>query len=398
MSDQTIGSLPAAIYVHIPFCVRKCPYCDFTSYSGREHLFSPYVQALGSEIHRMAARFPDAVISTIYFGGGTPNILPCELLHNVLAAIRACFTVTTDAEITIEANPGLHDRQGGSNAQCLGESGFTRLSLGFQSLNNVELKLLGRIHTKEDAVLAFHEARDAGFENINVDLMYGIPGQTLDSWCETLDATIALAPEHVSLYSLSVEEGTPFWDMYQAGSLQPPSTDAEADMYVMAVEKLKNHGFLHYEISNFARPNFQCRHNITYWKNEPYFGFGAGATSCLEGTAIHRPECLYVRATNVRDVEEYIRRSQAEEHLAEIEDCADRKTAMGETMFLGLRMLEGVDTHGFRQRYGAPIQSVFGPEISELMRRELLEETDRHIRLTSRGLLLANEVFIKFVG
>jgi len=398
MSDQTINILPTAIYVHIPFCVRKCPYCDFTSYSGREHLFSPYAQALGREIHRTAARFSDALISTIYFGGGTPNILPYELLRKVLAEIKACFTVATHAEITVEANPGVQPQEVCPTACCLRESGFTRLSLGVQSLNNTELKLLGRIHTREDAVLAFHEARDAGFENINVVLMYGIPGQTLGSWRETLDAVIALAPEHVSLYSLSVEEGTPFWDMYQAGNLQLPNSDAEADMYEMAIEKLGNHGFLHYEISNFARPGLQCRHNVTYWKNEPYFGFGAGATSCLEGTATRRPECLYVRATNVRDVEEYIRRSQAEEHLTEIDDCADRKTAMGETMFLGLRMLEGVDTYAFHQRYGVSIHQVFGAENSELMRRGLLEETDRHIRLTSKGLLLANEVFMKFVG
>lgn len=398
MSDQAVNNLPAAIYVHIPFCVRKCPYCDFTSYSGREHLFSPYVQALSREIHRAAATFPGALISTVYFGGGTPNLLPCELLHDVLAEIRTCFRVTTDAEITLEANPGFQAREDRSAARCLHESGFSRLSLGVQSLNNDELKLLGRIHTNEDAILAFRDAREAGFRNINVDLIYGIPGQTLGSWYETLDAIIALAPEHVSLYSLSIEEGTPFWDMHHAGNLQLPSTDVEADMYVMAVEKLGNHGFLHYEISNFARPGLQCRHNVTYWKNKPYFGFGAGATSCLENASAGRPECLYIRATNVRDVEEYIRRSQAEESIIETEDCVDRKTAMGETVFLGLRMLEGVDTACFQQRYGVPIHQVFGYQISKLKERGLLEQSDGHIRLTASGLLLANEVFMEFVG
>ena len=387
------SSFPSAAYVHIPFCRRKCLYCDFVSYTGKEHLFSPYVQALRKEIQLTAEKFPDSVIATINFGGGTPNILPAELLHSILDEIKNLFRLDASLEVTIEANPGLQ-----SNMGNLYRLGFNRLSLGVQSLSNCELEHLGRMHTREEAVSAFKEARSAGFNNINIDLMYGIPSQTLDSWLETLNTVLGLEPEHVALYSLSVEEGTPFWDMLRAGSLQLPGSDLEADMYEVAVQKLEEYGFVHYEISNFAKPGFECRHNITYWKNEPYFGFGAGAVSCIEGKLLHKPYCEYVRATNVRGVEDYIRRVWAGENPVEIEECANLRTAMGETMFLGLRMLEGVSDEEFVSRFGVPVLEVFGPQVSLLMKRGLLEESNGYFRLTRKGLLLANEVFAEFVG
>jgi oxygen-independent coproporphyrinogen-3 oxidase len=369
----------ASAYIHIPFCVRKCLYCDFNSYPGKEELFEEYVQALKAEIRLAAARFPEARVPTIYFGGGTPNVLSADQLTSVLDQITQSFDVLSDAEITIESNPGLP----------IVRNGFNRLSLGVQSFEDNELRALGRIHTAGEAMKAY---RDAEFSNISVDLMYGIPGQTLGSWRETLDKALDLGPEHISLYSLTIEEGTPYWDMCRSGRLELPGDDIEADMYELAIEKLTSAGYEHYEISNFARPGFECRHNITYWENRPYFGFGAGATSYLaHSSVITHQDC--VRSTNVRSVEAYIAGEPPESG-----ECLTGKAAMGETMFLSLRMLRGVDVNAFRQRYGVTPQEAFPHEIPDLVERSLIEMTPDAIRLTRRGLFLANDVFTEFVS
>lgn len=377
----------ASIYVHIPFCVRKCLYCDFASYPGKEPLFEPYVRALRSHIRRAAERFQDVRVPTVYFGGGTPNVLPPEMLASILNEIRRAFDVDVDAEVSIEANPGVVGYQSSviSETGCgLLPAGFNRLSLGVQSLNDDELRQLGRVHDAEEAVEAFHEARAAGFGNISVDLMYGIPGQTSTSWHQTLEGALDLGSEHVSLYSLTVEEGTPFHRMQCEGRLELPGSDIEAAMYEDAIRTLTSAGFVHYEISNFARPGFESRHNTRYWRNEPYFGFGAGAASYIEGT----------RSASVTDVEEYIRRVEAGESVTESEEHLAGREAMGETMFLGLRMLQGVDLRDSRY---AEAERIFAPEIEGLIERGLLERADGFLRLTHRGLFLANEVFAKFV-
>ena len=359
----------ASVYIHIPFCVRKCLYCDFTSYPGKEGLFEEYVEALRAEIRLAAARFPNVRVPTVYFGGGTPNVLSPDQLTSILDEIRQSFDVSADAEITIESNPGLP----------IIRDGFNRLSLGVQSFHDNELQALGRIHTAEEATQAFCAAE---FSNISIDLMYGIPGQTPDSWRHTLDKALDLGPKHISLYSLTIEEGTPYWDMCQSGRLELPDNDIEADMYELAIEVLTRAGYEHYEISNFTKPGFQCRHNITYWRNESYFGFGVGATAYLDGC----------RATNVRSVEAYIAGSSVES-----EECLAGKAAMGETMFLGLRMLRGVDVNAFGRRYGMTPQEAFPEEIADLLGRGLIEAAPDAIRLTHRGLLLANDVFAEFV-
>ena len=411
----------SSIYIHIPFCVRKCLYCDFNSYAGMEGFFEPYVEALKAEIRLSADRFPDARISTVYLGGGTPTVLAPEQLSGILGQINRSFPVDADAEITIEANPvapsphfelsvvsrqlsviadlGLYrskfdvgrsmfDVQIPPHPISPSSFSFNRLSLGVQSLHDEELRLLGRIHTADEAVRAFREARGAGFRNIGLDLMYGIPSQTLESWREILNKALELNPEHVSLYSLTVEEGTPFYKMHQAGELTLPGEDAEADMYEEAIRILTSAGFVHYEISNFAKPGFECRHNMTYWRNEPYFGFGAGASSYLEG----------VRAANVRDVGEYIRRIEAEESPVESQESLTGRSAMGESVFLGLRMLAGVDEESFARRYGLAPQEAFPAEVESLFARGLIERRDGFIRLTHTGLLFADDVFAEFVG
>lgn len=386
--------MTAAVYIHIPFCLRKCLYCDFSSYAGMEHLFAPYVEAAKAEIRRAAEQFPDARISTVYFGGGTPNVLAPDQLGGILDVIRCCLEVADDAEITTEANPGVSSLR--STVSSLPRAGFNRLSLGVQSFNDDELRLLGRIHTVDEAIRAFDDAREAGFGNISVDLMYGIPGQTIESWRGTLGKALDLAPEHISLYSLTVEEGTPFHAMQVEGCLTLPGDEIEADMYEEAISTLTSAGFEHYEISNFARPGFRCRHNITYWRDEPYFGFGAGATSCLpllsgwgEGPGM--------RATNVSNPEEYIHRIKSGQDAKACEERLTGKAAMGETMFLGLRMLQGVDIESFARRYGVLPEQVFPQEIAHLTERGLIEQAGTAIRLTHRGLLLASDVFAEFV-
>ena len=382
--QSAVCSLPvSAIYIHIPFCVRKCLYCDFTSYEGMEKLFEPYVEALKAEIRQSAARFPDARISTIYFGGGTPTVLPQEQLEGILAEIRQSFPVAEDAEITIESNPGVSVLTLHTPRSTL----HNRLSLGIQSLHDNELRLLGRIHTTQDAVQAFRDAREAGFQNISLDLMYGIPAQTMQSWRETLKKALKLSPEHISLYSLTVEEGTSFHKMHQAGELTLPGNDIEADMYEEAIRVLTAAGFIHYEISNFAKPGYESRHNTTYWQNEPYFGFGAGATSYLEG----------IRAANTTDVKGYIRRIETGQEIKVSEEHLTGRASMGETMFLGLRMLRGVDMDAFARRHGRSLEEVFPAETAQLTKRGLIEKTDGFIRLTHTGLFLANEVFAEFV-
>lgn len=408
---------PEAIYIHIPFCVQKCLYCDFNSYSGLESLFELYTTALNKEIQTTAPQYPTTKISTIYLGGGTPNILPSPLIQSILNQLATSFKTTQSPEITMEANPGLpidirHQtsdfRHPASSIQH--PASPNRISLGLQSLHNPELNALGRIHTAEQAIEAYHEARTNGFTNISLDLMYGIPRQTPQSWHTTLEEVIALNPEHISLYSLTIEEGTPFWDMQHSGSLQLPGDEQEADMYEHAIQTLTQSGYEHYEISNFARPGCQCRHNITYWKNNPYFGFGAGASGYLNGR----------RYTNIQNVQEYIKRATSEEptkrtdrpqptspspksevrslkSLIETEERLDKRGTMGETMFLGLRMIHGVNKAAFKTRYNITPNEAFPTQIAALKAQALLEETDTHLRLTHHGLLFANDVFAEFV-
>lgn len=372
-----------AVYVHIPFCLRKCRYCDFSSYPGMEDLFGRYTDAIRSEIRRMAEQHPSERVSTIFFGGGTPNLLPPDLLSSILDEVTRGFPVDADAEISVEANPGA----AGSSFADLRAMGFNRLSLGVQSFQDEELRLLGRIHDSGEAVSAFHDAREAGFGNLSIDLMYGIPEQTPGSWRDTLRQSASLSPEHISLYSLTVEEGTPFFGMRQRGMLPLPDDDIEAEMYSEAIRTLTSEGYTHYEISNFAKPGFQCRHNITYWHNEPYFGFGAGATSYVAGR----------RASNLCGVQSYIEAIENGRDAVESEERLTGRASMGETVFLGLRMLDGLDVRAFHERYGVSVEETFGPGLRDLRLRGLMTCSTDRIRLTERGLFLADPVFAEFV-
>ncbi len=370
------------LYLHVPFCRTKCGYCDFNSYAGLDALFEPYVEALIREVERAAP----ARVRTVFFGGGTPTVLPVSFVERILAAVRAAVYVEAGAEISCEANPGTVDRE---RLAALRALGVNRLSLGVQSLAPGELRLLERGHTAAQAGEALRAARAAGLDNVNLDLIYGLPGQALSSWRSGLDQALELAPDHLSLYALTVEEGTPLAAEIEAGRLPEPDPDLAADMYELAQDRLAAAGFVHYEISNWARrPGLECRHNLIYWRNEPYLGLGAGAHSWLGGrrwAAAARPAA-------------YIRRVRAGEPPVESEEEIAPALEMGETMMMGLRLLdEGVAFDRFERRFGRDLRRHFAGELAELTALGLIAVYPDRVTLSARGRLLANQVFMRFL-
>lgn len=385
---------PAAVYAHVPFCRAKCAYCDFNSYAGREGLHEPYVRAICAEaerywrgvssLERCLASGDDAVIRTVYLGGGTPTVLDIEQLGRILAACAPACLRSEDAELTVEVNPGTIDRD---RLVALRYLGVNRLSLGVQSLDDSVLRFLGRIHSADQARQAMSMCRQAGFDNVNLDFIYGLPDQTLEDWRQTLDSAVQLAPEHLSLYSLTVEPGTVLYQWMERGQVVLPDEDSVADMYTLAEEVLDAAGYEHYEISNWARPGKPCRHNLVYWANEPYIGFGAGAHSYLAGC----------RRQNVAEPGVYaVRQAQGTDALG-AEEAIDRDLEMAETMFLGLRRSGGVSRHEFHRRFGSDLNEHYGSVIDELCGLGLLTKDGDWVRLTRRGRLLGNEVFVRFL-
>jgi len=388
-----------ALYVHIPFCQAKCPYCDFNSYAGLESLMAPYADALIAEMALWREATRDARVTSVFFGGGTPSFLPPAETERIFTALRCSFRLAPDAEITAEANPGSTDS---ARLDGLRRLGFNRLSLGVQSFQDDDLRLLGRVHSAAEAREAYRAARRAGFENVNLDLIYGLPGQPLAAWQRTLAEAIDLRPEHLSLYALTLEEGAPLAADVARGRLPAPDADLAADMYLWAGEALAAAGYQQYEISNWALPGYRCRHNLVYWHNEPYLSLGAGAHSCLGG----------FRFAAVRDPRAYIRDVMASgaepradglavflaglRHLEIVEETTPAR-AIAETVILGLRLVEGVSVAAFRRRFGASLLSVYAPAVAELTALGLLERANGRIRLTPKGRLLGNEAFERFL-
>jgi oxygen-independent coproporphyrinogen-3 oxidase len=370
------------LYVHIPFCQSRCRYCDFNTYAGLEGLFETYVPALLREITLAGP----ARIRTIYLGGGTPTVLPLSHLVQILDAIPRAFAVEHGAEISIEANPGTVDA---TSLAVLRERGANRLSLGVQSFLDEELRLLGRIHTADQGAKALATAREAGFENVGLDLIYGLPGQTQAAWARSLRRALALEPEHLSLYALSVEAGTPLARAIDRGHLPVPEPDLAADMYHMAEEISAGAGYLHYEISNWARSDEHlCDHSLLYWRNEPYLGLGAGAHSWRTGR----------RWINAAAPAEYARKIKDRGTALAQEEPIPPELEMDETMMMGLRLVEeGVTWERFRQRFGLDPRQRYGPQISELVELGLLEVDDQRVRLSPRGRLLGNQAFVRFL-
>jgi oxygen-independent coproporphyrinogen-3 oxidase len=380
---------PLGLYLHIPFCAHICPYCDFNTYAGQDALIPRYVAALEREIVRVGEQLEGRTAATIFFGGGTPSLLPAEEIGRLLSACRAAFAVDPEAEITLEANPNSVD---GAYFAGLLNAGVNRLSLGVQTLQRRGLRHLGRQHEAEDALAAYRAARAAGFANISLDLIFGWPGHAIESWRDDLDRVLAWpdgGPEHLSLYSLIVEPGTPLADGVHRGIITVPDDDQTADLYELAIERLGSAGWRHYEIANWARrPELASQHNAIYWKNGDYAGLGAGAHGCIAGRRImnHLLPLTYIEAIEAG--------ANAESNVEEL----SAQTAMGETMMLGLRLLnEGIDDEAFHARHVSSLKDVFGPTIDELAAIGLLERRPGNVRLTHRGMMLANDVCARFL-
>lgn len=400
-----MNSLPRlGLYIHIPFCERKCPYCDFNTYAGLEGLFQATVEALIAEMKRWADPLAGRTISTVFVGGGTPTVLSPKQLEQLFDAVLRTFRIAEDAEITCEANPGAVDRE---KFAVLRSLGVNRLSMGVQSFQADELHLLGRIHSAQDARIAYEMARQAGFENINLDFIFGLPQQSSEAWTKTVKEALALEPEHLSLYSLIIEPDTPFYRWVRSGKIAAPDEDLAAEHYEIAMERLARAGYLHYEISNWARgagaadlenetPLFACRHNLLYWRNEDYLGIGPGAHSHLRlaegGSSIEK------RWGNIRPVRTYIQRVWQDEPLEEFTEEIPPQLAMGESMMLGLRLVrEGVRLDRFAALHRCSPVDVFKKELKQLCTAGLLTLDAERIRLSQRGVLFGNQVFLQFL-
>ena len=385
MPESTIG-----LYLHIPFCTAKCGYCDFNSYANHEHMIPSY----GDTLLNDAALWKDAVgarqIGTLFFGGGTPSLTPADDMARIIDGLRAIFAFAADVEISLEANPGSLTTD---YLRGLRDIGFNRLSIGVQSFDDEELVSLDRIHTREDALAAYRSAREAGFENVNLDFIYGLPEQPMSNWQRTLEEALALRPDHLSLYALTVEEGTPLARDIARGRVAAPDPDAQADQYEWTMDRMAAAGYEQYEISNWALPGRRCAHNLVYWQNREYLGLGAGAHSFLNGVRFSTV-LLPNRYVELVDASaEAMRNGQgAMQHVIGAETITE-DLSIADTLILGLRLNEGIDLEAFRARYRRTVDGVHGALIAEFESYGILERTATRLRLTRRGRLLSNELF-----
>lgn len=374
---------PAGVYIHIPFCVRKCNYCDFLSWRAEESEREEYTRDLVREIGLSDRWFPEIEqVDSVFIGGGTPSILSAGQLERICEALDRRFSIQEGCEFTIECNPGTADRH--TFAACL-NMGINRISFGLQSSEKKELQMLGRIHSYEEAERSFQEAREAGFQNINIDLMSGIPGQTIESYERTLDRILHLEPEHISAYSLIIEEGTPFYERY--GEEPPVDEETDRQMYRTTGVRLSEYGYERYEISNYAKDGFACRHNLKYWSGGEYVGFGVGASSRVGNT----------RYRNEEDPVAYTKRIWQERRTADVDEVLDRQAQMSEFFFLGLRKTRGVNLTEFERLYGVSAFDLYGRQIRKLVEYGLLKQQGPRLYLTNYGLDVSNLVFCEFV-
>jgi oxygen-independent coproporphyrinogen-3 oxidase len=404
-----------SLYVHIPFCIAKCGYCDFNSYAGQESLIPAYAEALLREAEMWSAACPRWQAETLFFGGGTPSLMPVAEMERLLEGLRRRLRLTPDAEVTLEANPGTVDKPYLSR---LRELGVNRLSLGVQSFRDDELAFLGRIHSAEEARSAYRAARSAGFENVSLDLIFGLPGQTADRWLESLEEAIGLGPEHLSLYALTIEEETPLGRDVACGRTPAPDPDLQAELYVRSAERLASAGYEQYEISNWARPGRRCRHNLTYWRNGFWLGLGAGAHSHLPGirepgTRNQEPgigdRCYrFAAEVSPRRYIELVNetwKQWSQEGTLTVDEMrqvtfreeADPSLALSDTLVLGLRLCDGVSLSELRRRFGQAALESHAAAFEEAVSLGLLERADGRLRLTARGRLLANEVLVRLL-
>ncbi|SFE99825.1 oxygen-independent coproporphyrinogen-3 oxidase [Paenibacillus catalpae] len=384
-----INYAPKALYIHIPFCTNKCHYCDFTSYVLKGQPVDEYLDALEREMALTVAQIPPERIDTVFVGGGTPTVLTPPQMERFLASVKKYFPLADDVEFTMEANPGTTDPE---KLAAMFAGGVNRISFGVQSFDNGLLERIGRIHNVDDVYRSLENARAAGFTNLSIDLMFGLPKQTVEMLEDSVNKALALDLPHYSLYSLKVEENTLFHKLYQRDELPLPPEDEEFNMYTLLMDRLKQAGRAHYEISNFARPGYESRHNSTYWRNEPYYGLGAGAHGYARG----------LRHVNVKGVQPYIDYTKTKLPRLE-ENVVPEYEAMEDFMMVGLRLLKGVRDSDYSAQFeGRNLEDKFGPIIEKLRKDGLLEkvEADGDIiyKLTDKGVLFGNDVFGSFIG
>lgn len=371
--------MTGSLYIHIPFCLSKCLYCDFYSIPYNSQTAADYIKALCREIGFRKSNIHS--LRTIYIGGGTPSVLSEKDISKILDTVKNIYSVNSDAEITLEANPKTITPD---KAKSFLSSGINRISMGVQSFSDEELLVLGRAHNAEDAVRTFKDIRDAGFQNISIDLIYGIPGQSPEQWGFTLQQAIELGPEHISAYELTPEQGTPLFDMLKQGKLVMPDEDALADMFYKGIETLNGHGYTHYEISNFAKPGFECRHNLKYWDRGEYIGIGAGAHSFSGST----------RTANLRDVQKYIEEiNSGTLPVSETTEITEEE-ALNEQIFLGLRKTGGIGLDLFPVGTAETIKKA----VKDRQLHGLIELDGNNLRSTRKGLILNNEVICRVLS
>jgi oxygen-independent coproporphyrinogen III oxidase len=422
-----VSATSISLYIHIPFCTLKCSYCDFNSYAGIEALMRPFVEALCDEMRLWSPLMSGRRIETVFFGGGTPSLLPVDDVKQIMSTMREAFDVDPEAEVSFEANPGTVD---GDYMRALRTAGVNRISFGVQSFHDDELAALDRIHSAEEAKEAFRLAREVRFQRINLDLIYGLTEQQMARWQATLEEAIALEPEHLSLYALTVEEGTKLAHDIEHGRVRGPDGDMQAAMYEWSCERLDQAGYGQYEISNWCRPREECRHNLVYWRNGEWLGLGPGAHSHLTPARSCRPSGLppivhddgnpvAYRFADVYSPKQYIERVK-ETHAANsaqsswlLAPCSlllssmrqlafveeqTKEMEMADTAILALRLNNGLATGEFERRFERSLDEVYGPVLTEAVSIGLLERENGRLRLTQRGRLLANEVFVRLLA
>jgi oxygen-independent coproporphyrinogen III oxidase len=376
---------PLGIYIHIPYCLHKCGYCDFNSHPENREESEIYVGALLSEIEHYAPKLAGQAVPTLFFGGGTPTLLPPSSLDKILGKVKQHYNLTKDCEITIEANPATIKQE---TLEQIRSSGFNRISIGVQSFDIDELKLLERVHNEEEIHTTVDRARLAGFNNLSLDLMSGLPDQSTEKWHSHLRQALDKKPDHISAYGLTIEPATSFFKLQERGLLTLPPEETQLEMFQASIETLQSAGYEQYEISNFSKPGFECRHNLNYWDNGEYLGLGAGASSYINGE----------RFKNINLPSRYIRDVQAKGSAVESTEKLELLHAMGETIMLGLRVLKGIPIDKFEARFHISFSNVYGKVIDPLLSDGLITLNQNRMALSRKGLFLADSVILKFLA
>ena len=372
------------LYIHIPFCVTKCKYCDFNSFKIDLNEKIKYLNYLGEEMKLYKEEIKNREIDSVFVGGGTPSILNENEINILFEKIKENFNIKSNAEITMECNPGTLTL---NKLKAMKKSGVNRLSIGLQAVQNHHLKYIGRIHTFEEFEKNYHDAKQMGFDNINIDLMYALPNQSREDWMESLEKVVKLNPTHISAYSLILEENTELFKMYERDEFNLLDENTDIEMYEYTIDYLKSHGYNQYEISNYAKDNFECKHNVLYWKCEEYVGIGASASGYFNG----------IRYNNICELDNYEKMILEGEKPIEWEEKLSIKEEIEESIFLGLRMNEGIQISDFKEKYNFDFEKEYKNEIEKLSKMELIEIDNNLMKLTQKGREISNSIFVEFI-